>query len=134
MSQRRISALEDLDPDERDLDLLLAAVPPIALPFGFRDRVMSRLQQRRVAWELIIAALFALPSLAYLVRLVLVHGEDFAQAMANVVTAASSQTSDAFFFVDGLTVIALALLGALFAFAAHALVVETPRRARTASR
>ncbi|MDQ2952842.1 MAG: hypothetical protein M3R54_11335 [Chloroflexota bacterium] len=129
-----MSTLDDLDPDERDLDLLLAAVPPTALPFGFRDRLMSRLHERRVTWELIIAALFALPSLAYLVRLVLVHGEDFAHAMANVVTAASSQTSDAFFFVDGLTVIALALLGIACAFAAHALVVQTPRRGRTASR
>ena len=34
----------DLDPDERDLHLLLAAVPPTALPFGFRDRLMSRLR------------------------------------------------------------------------------------------
>ena len=131
-----MSTLDDLDPNERDLDLLLAAVPPTALPFGFRDRVMSRLQERRVAWELIVAALFALPSLAYLVRLVMVHGEDFAQAMGNVVTAASSETSDAFFFVDGLTVIALALLGIACTFAAHALVVETgaPRGGRTAWR
>ena len=134
MSGHRLSRLDDLEPDERDLDLLLAAVPPTALPFGFRDRLMTRLRQRRVTWELIIAGLFALPSLAYLVRLVVVHGDDFAQAMANVVTAASSETSDAFFFVDGLTVIALALLGVACAFAAHALVVETPRRGRAAQR
>ena len=95
---------------------------------------MTSLRERRVTWELLVAALFALPSVAYLIRLVLVHGEDFAQAMANVVTAASSETSDAFFFVDGLTVIALALLGLACAFAAHALVVQTPRRGRTAAR
>lgn len=131
-----MSTLDDLDPDERDLHLLLAAVPPTALPFGFRDRLMSRLRERRVTWELIVAALFALPSLAYLVRLVMVHGEDFAQAMGNVVTAASSETSDAFFFVDGLTVIALALLGIASAFAAHALAVDAgaPRGGRTALR
>ncbi len=131
-----MSALDDLDPEERDLDLLLAAVPPTALPFGFRDGLMSRLRERRVAWELIVAALFALPSLAYLMRLVTVHGEDFAQAMGNVVTAASSETSDAFFFVDGLTVIALALLGIACAFAAHALAVDAgaPRGGRTALR
>jgi len=110
--------------NEEDLDRLLSVAPPQALPFGFRDRVMGRLQERQVAWEWIIAALFAIPSLVFLVRQVLVHGEDFVQAMANVVTAASSQTSDAFFFVDGLTVLALALLGIACAFAAHALLVD----------
>jgi hypothetical protein len=98
---------------------------------------MTRLQARGVAWEWIVAALFAVPSLVYLGRLVLVHGEDFAQALGNVVTAASSETSDAFFFVDGLTVIALALLGIACAFAAHALFVTGPgagARGRTALR
>ncbi len=42
-------------------------------------------------------------------------------------TAASSETTDAFFFVDGLTVIALALLGIACAFAAHALLVGARR-------
>jgi hypothetical protein len=120
-----MTLLRDLEPDERDLDRLLTTVPPAALPFGFRDRVMSRLQDRRVTWEWIVAALFAVPSLAYLARLVLVHGEDFMQALGNVVTAASSETSDAFFFVDGLTVVSLALLGIACAFAAHALFVSS---------
>ena len=121
-----MSMLSDLEPDERDLDRLLSTAPPAALPFGFRDTVMTRLQARGVAWEWIVAALFAVPSLVYLGRLVMVHGDDFAQALGNVVTAASSQTSDAFFFVDGLTVIALALLGIACAFAAHALFVTGP--------
>ena len=132
-----MSLLGDLEPDERDLDRLLASAPPMPLPLGFRDTVMTRLQARGVAWEWIVAALFAVPSLVYLGRLVLVHGEDFAQALGNVVTAASSETSDAFFFVDGLTVIALALLGIACAFAAHALFVTGPgagARGRTALR
>lgn len=87
---------------------------------------MTRLQSRGAAWEWIVAALFAVPSVMYLGRLLMVHGDDFAQALGNVVVAASSQTSDAFFFVDGLTVIALALLGIACAFAAHALVVTGP--------
>ena len=121
-----MSLLPDLDADERDLDRLLASVPPVPLPLGFRDRVMTRLQHRGVTWEWIVAGLFAVPSLLYLARLVMVHGDDFAQALGNVVTAASSETSDAFFFVDGLTVIALALLGVACAFAAHALFVTGP--------
>jgi hypothetical protein len=118
-----LSVREDLDPDERDLDRLLLSAPPMPLPLGFRDQVMTRLRARGVTWEWIVAALFAVPSLVYLARLVMVHGEDFAQALGNVVTAASSETNDAFFFVDGLTVIALALLGIACAFAAHALFV-----------
>jgi hypothetical protein len=115
--------LDDLDPDERELDRLLAGVPPQALPLGFRDTLMTRLRSRRVAWEWMVAVLFALPSVAFLARQVLVHGDDFTQAIANVMSATSSDTTDAFFFVDGLTVIALALLGVACAFAAHALLV-----------
>jgi hypothetical protein len=118
----------DVDPEEAALDELFARVRPAPPPSGFRDRVMARLQERRVLWEWIVAALFAVPSLLYLGRLVLVHGEDFLSAIGNVMTAASSQTGDAFFFVDGLTVLALALLGIACAVAAHALFVSETRR------
>jgi hypothetical protein len=133
-----LSLMPDLEPDERDLDRLLSTAPPMPLPLGFRDLVMTRLEDRGVTWEWIVAGLFAVPSLVYLARLVMVHGDDFAQALSNVVTAASSETSDAFFFVDGLTVIALALLGIACAFAAHALFVTGPgvtgRSGRSAAR
>ena len=122
----------DLDPDEIALDAMLSRVRPVAPPTGLRDRVMARLQERRVLWEWIVAVLFAVPSLVYLVRLVIVHGEDFVAAIGNVMTAASSQTSDAFFFVDGLTVLALALLGIACAVAAHALFVSETRRSELA--
>ena len=123
----------DLDPAEAELDQLLVGAPPVALPVGFRDTVMTRLRaERHVTWEWIVAALFAIPSLAYLARLVVVHGDDINAAIGNVVAAASAQSSDAFFFVDGLTVIALALLGIACAFAAHALFVTTPGPRRIA--
>ena len=129
MSYERI----DLEEDERELDRLLAAVPPVPLPFGFRDALLARLRNEpRVTWEWIVAALFAIPSLVYLGRLVLVYGDDVLAAIGNVVTAASADTSDAFFFVDGLTVIALALLGLASAFAAHALIVTNPGSRRLA--
>ena len=123
----------DLEPEEADLDRLLSGTRPVALPVGFRDAVMSRLgSDRRVAWEWIVAALFAAPSMAYLARLILVHGDDVMAAFGNVVAAASTDTTDAFFFVDGLTVIALALLGVACALAAHALVVSAPDARRLA--
>jgi hypothetical protein len=123
----------DLDAEEADLDRLLAAARPAPLPIGFRDVVMSRLRSdRRVTWEWIVAALFALPSVAYLARLILVHGDDVMAAIGNIVAAASTDTTDAFFFVDGVTVIALALLGVACAFAAHALAVSAPDTRRLA--
>jgi hypothetical protein len=115
----------DLEPSEQELHRILAAVPPVAPPFGFRDQVMTRIAgDGRVAWEWIVAALFAVPSIVYLARLLLVHGQEIALAFSNIVSAASTDTTDAFFFIDGLTVIALALLGIACAFAAHALLVS----------
>ncbi len=120
--------LADFDPEERELHRLLASVAPIAPPVGFRDRVLDRIRgERRVVWEWIVAAILALPSLVFLARQALIHGEDFALAMANIVTAASTETNDAFFFVDGLTILAIALLGVASAFAAHALVITGAR-------
>lgn len=121
--------LADLDPAERDVHRVLAAVPPQPLPLGFRDAVMSRLRnERRVTWEWIVAAVIAIPNLLFLVRQIGVHGQDFVQAFANIMTTASADTADAFFFVDGLTVVALAFVGIASALAAHALfVTSTPR-------
>ena len=124
MSDR--SQLDDLGADERDLHRLLVSVPPSAPPVGFRDAVMSKVRERRVTWEWVVAAMFALPSLVFLIRQFAVHADDYARALSNVVNAASGDASDAFFFVDGLTVIAFALLGLACAVAAHALFVSTP--------
>ena len=115
------------EPEEAEFDALFARLRPTAPPIGFRERVMARVSERRVLWEWLVAILFAVPSFMYLARLVAVHGDDFLSAMGNVMTAASSQTSDAFFFVDGLTVLALALLGMACAVAAHALFVSESR-------
>lgn len=122
--------LTDLEPDERDLHLVLSAVPPQALPVGFRDRVMRRVVEQRVGWELLVAGLLALPSLAFLARKIAESGEDFAAALVNVLGAASSETASASFFIDGLTVLAVALVGIACVLAAHALIASTPSRRR----
>ena len=119
--------LDDLEPDEQGLHRLLAAIPPVAPPVGFRDAVMSKVEERRVTWEWIVAALFAIPSVVFLARQVIVHADDYGRAIANVLSTASGDASDAFFFVDGLTVLALALLGLACAVAAHALFVSDAR-------
>lgn len=122
--------LSDLEPDERDLHFVLSAIPPQAPPVGFRDRVMRRVVERRVGWELLVAALLALPSLAFLARQMAESGEDFAAALVNVLGAASSETANASFFIDGLTVLAVALVGVACVLAAHALVASAPGRGR----
>jgi hypothetical protein len=116
----------DLEPEERDLHHILSGVPPQALPVGFRDAVMRRVVERRVGWEWLVAALLALPSLAYLARQLAESGEDVAAALTNVVGAASSGAANASFFIDGLTVLAVALVGVACVFAAHALMASTP--------
>ena len=122
--------LTDLEPDERDLHFVLSSVPPQAPPVGFRDRVMGRIAERRVGWELLVAALLALPSLAFLARQVVESGEEFAAALVNILTAASSETASASFFIDGLTVLAVALVGVACVLAAHALFASGPSRRR----
>jgi hypothetical protein len=122
--------LPDLEPDERDLHYVLSAVPPQAPPFGFRDAVMRRVVARGVGWEWLVAALLAFPSLAFLARQVAESGEDFAAALVNVIGAASSDAANAAFFIDGLTVLAVAVVGVACVFAAHALVASAPRRRR----
>jgi ABC-type Fe3+ transport system permease subunit len=120
----------DLEPEERDLQYVLSAIRPQAPPVGFRDAVMRRVVERRVGWEWLVAALLALPSLAYLARQLTEGGEDFAAALTNVMAAASSNTTNASFFIDGLTVLAVALVGVACVFAAHALMASTPGNRR----
>jgi len=116
----------DLDAEERDLHLVLSAIPPQAPPVGFRDAVMRRVVERRVGWEWLIAALLALPSLAYLARQIAESGDELAAALANVVSTASGSAANASFFIDGLTVLAVALVGVACVFAAHALLAGAP--------
>ncbi|MDP9265401.1 MAG: hypothetical protein M3O91_04680, partial [Chloroflexota bacterium] len=57
-------------------------------------------------------------------------GQDFVAALVNVITATSTDATEASFFIDGLTVLAVALVGVACVFAAHALIASTPRRRR----
>ncbi|HEY8785049.1 MAG TPA: hypothetical protein VIN63_01090 [Candidatus Limnocylindria bacterium] len=120
-------APEDLEPAERRTHELLASVPPRALPLGFRDAVMRQVASRRTAWEWIVAAALALPSLGFLAYQFATHGDEFAGALNNVTAAASADTAEAFFFIDGATVLALALVGIASLIAAHAAIVAPSR-------
>ncbi len=124
MNDRR----HDLETAELTTDRLLSAIPPEALPLGFRDAVMRRISgERRPTWEWVVALTLALPSAAFLAREAAVHADDFTTALNNVALVASGQTSEAFFFVDGLMVLAVALVGTASLIAAHALLSNTGR-------
>jgi hypothetical protein len=120
----------DLEPEERDIHRVLSAVAPQALPVGFRDAVMRRVVERRVGWEWLVAAVLALPSLAFLSRQIAESGEEFGAALAGILATASSDVASASFFIDGLTVLAVALIGIACVFAAHALIASAPGRGR----
>jgi hypothetical protein len=121
-------APEDLEPVERRTHELLAHVPPEALPLGFRDAVMRQVAGGRpTAWEWIIAAALALPALFFLTYQLATHGDEFAAAFNNVTAAASADTAEAFFSIDGATVLAVALVGIASLIAAHAAIVAPAR-------
>jgi len=122
----------DLEPVERGTHELLASVPPRALPLGFRDAVMRQVAgPGRMTWEWIVAAALALPSLAFLAQQLWAHGDEFSAALNNVIVTAAADSADAFFFIDGATVLALVLIGVASLIAAHAAIAAPPRRITT---
>jgi hypothetical protein len=123
----------DLAAEERPVHRLLAAIPPQTLPLGFRDAVMRRVSvgSTSVGWEWVVAAVLALPSLGFLAFQAATRGGEFLAAFNNLLVAATSDASQAFFFVDGLTVLALALLGLASLVAAHASTAASTQRTTT---
>ena len=121
--------MNDLEHDELEIHALLGAARPAPLPIGFRDDVMRRVRNDGPAtrWEWIFAAALALPSLAYLVWGLAVHGAELGASLSAIVVAAQGldQTSGADVVVDGLAVISLALVGIGSAVAAHAMLRGT---------
>lgn len=113
----------DLGAEERRVDRVLAAVPPVAPPVGFRDAVMARIRaEHRSPYEWPIAIALVLPSLAYVVWAIATGGAELTLALENIFTLASGAGDEAFFAVDGLLVLAFALLGIGALVGSHALV------------
>lgn len=123
MDDRARAPRSDLEPDEVALDRLLAAIPREAPPLGFRDGILAQLGgDRSRSWEWPLAAALALPSLAYVAWQLLTHGADFVAALGDIAVAAQSADLESpAVFVDGLIVLAMALLGLASIVAAHAL-------------
>lgn len=121
----------DLGAEERAVDRVLAAVPPVAPPLGFREAVMSRIRaEHRSPYEWPVALALVLPSLAYVVWAIGQGGADIALAIESMFKLAAGTEEQAFFAVDGLLVLAFALLGIGALVGSHALVTpaEDPGR------
>jgi hypothetical protein len=58
------------------------------------------------------------------------QGDEFAATLNSVMAAAAAETADAVFFIDGTTVLAVALVGIASLIAAHAAIL-TPLRSTT---
>jgi hypothetical protein len=116
--------MNDLDRDELEIHQLLSAAKPASLPLGFRDAVMRQVRSDGGRWEWIFAAALALPSLAYLVWGLAVHGAELGASISAILVAAQGldQTSGADVAIDGLAIISLALVGIGSAVAAHAML------------
>ncbi|OGO70947.1 MAG: hypothetical protein A3H36_05620 [Chloroflexi bacterium RIFCSPLOWO2_02_FULL_71_16] len=113
------------------MDRVLAAVPPVAPPIGFRDAVLRRIRaERRSPYEWPMALALALPSLAYLFWTVGLNGSDIAVAIENVFALAAGTEGQAFFSVDGLLVLAFALLGVGALLGTHALITPAEEAGR----
>jgi len=104
---------------------------PVAPPLGFREAVMARIRaEHRSPYEWPVALALVLPSLAYVVWAIGQGGADIAVALDGMFTLAAGTGDEAFFAVDGLLVLAFALLGIGALVGSHALMTpaEEPGR------
>jgi hypothetical protein len=117
---------------ERAYTELLQRVPPSPLPLGFRDAVMRRIgRERAPAWEWLSAAVIGLPNLVFLVwELTFGSGElpaTFEGLMG--IFASEEWSSETTFSVDGMVLLALALVGFAAMLMTRALVIGRRGRA-----
>lgn len=128
--------MHEQTPTERYYTELLRRLPTQPLPVGFRDAVMARIAAERAPrpWEWILAALLAIPNGAFLLWVGFVQGGELGETLASVVDALISpdqwQGVETGFYLDGLIVLAVALLGVAGMLLTHALLVTEGARPR----
>jgi hypothetical protein len=119
---------------ERAFTELFHRLPVEPLPLGFRDTVMSRITASASAssrWEWVVAAVIAIPSGLFLLWSVLENGDDFAAAFSGFGSALlglDEWDASSSIYVDGLVLVAVALVGIAGLLVTHALLTEEPRR------
>lgn len=124
--------------DERTFTNLFQRLPREPAPPQLRERVMTRIarERRHHVPEALVALALALPSLAFLGWELLARGGDLAEATTSLFDAiwGEWQSGELVFFVDGLSVLAVAMLGLAGVLLTHALLADVrPRQLRPAT-
>lgn len=124
--------------DERTFTNLFQRLPREPAPPQLRERVMTRIarERRHRVPEALVALALALPSLAFLAWELAAQGGDFALAVTSLFDAiwGEWQSGELVFFIDGLSVLAIAMLGLAGMLLTHALLADVrPRQLRPAT-
>lgn len=128
--------MDEQTPAERAFTELFQRLPARPLPVGFRDTVMARISAKRAPrpWEWVVAALLAIPNGAFLVWVAVVHGAEVAQTFANFADAIlvpEAWAGDSGFYVDGLVLLSVTLVGVAAMLVMHTLLAAEAVRPRT---
>lgn len=129
-------SLDEQTPRERALTELFQRLPSEAPPLGFRDAVMARIARERARrWEraLVLAAAVAIPNLLFLLWQVLDSGEELSRAGASLMDALLGMEqwdAGTSVYVDGIVLLAVALLGLTALLVTQVLVAHDRGRLR----
>ena len=121
---------------ERAFTELFQRLPTEHAPLGFRDAVMARLAResaRRWRWEWLAAVAVAIPSLIFLLSTLVEHGDELADGLgsiANALLGLEDWDASTSVYVDGIVLLAVALVGIAGLLVTHALLAEERTRSR----
>jgi hypothetical protein len=123
--------------DEAAFTELFHRLPLEPTPLGFREAVMKRIASTRARswrWEWVAALIIAVPNLLFLLWTFSESGDDIALAVRGVTNAllgVEEWDASASVYVDGLMLVAIALVGLAALLATHALLAAERSRSRT---
>ena len=121
---------------ERTFTELFQRMPTEHAPLGFRDTVMARIaaeSARRWRWEWLAAFAVAIPSLIFLMSTLIEHGDELGDGLgsiANALLGLEDWDASTSVYVDGIVLLAVALVGIAGLLVTHALLAEEQTRSR----
>ncbi len=126
---------EEQTPVERSFTELFHRLPTEPPPIGFRDAVMAAVGRHRSRrWEWTVAGVVAVPNLLFLLWQLVARGDELSAAFAalmNTLLGVEEWDPSGFVFVDGLLLLAVALVGVGGLLVTHALLAD--ERSRSSS-
>lgn len=119
--------MDDESGEEQSFDELFKRLPTSPLPTGFREAVMARVarDRRRSTWEVLVATVLAVPNLIFLTWELGARGDEFGAALSGMLDAVGGEGA-VNFYVDGVVVLSVALLGMAGLLMTHAALAARP--------